>query len=82
MLFTYCYHEVTLCTNPTTLCRHQYGAEITKTIIPTYMGQVDKEGNVPLKTAIIRQLVKMALREHGDVAMEIIRVMEKVSKTL
>lgn len=64
------------------MCRHRYGAEITKTIVPTYMGHVDEEGNVSLKTAIIRQLVKMALREHGDVAMEVIRVMEKVSITI
>lgn len=69
-------------TNPTSLYRHQYGAEITKTIVPTYLGQVDKEGNVSLKTAIIRQLAKMALREHGDEAMEIILIMEKVSITL
>ncbi|KAK3852846.1 hypothetical protein Pcinc_040582 [Petrolisthes cinctipes] len=58
--------------------RHMHGAEITKKIVPTYMGQVDKEGNVSLKIAIVRQLVKMALQEHGNEAMEIVHILEKL----
>lgn len=46
------------------------------------MGQVDNEGNVSLKIAIVKLLSKMALREHGEALMEIICVMEKVSITL